>query len=84
MISMPIFAVLAITSAQYFKRRTGFKNWKRLRRLISLPKLEGVILRSNDWKADVGAGGVPAFDSSAVVSCCESKPIEFIVEIVKV
>lgn len=41
-ISMPILAVLAITSAQYFKRTMGFKNWKRMHRLVYIAEA-GVI-----------------------------------------
>ena len=41
-ISMPILAALAITSAQYFKRTMGFKNWKRLHRLVYIAEV-GVI-----------------------------------------
>lgn len=41
-ISLPIFAVLAVTSAQYFKVKMGFKNWKRLHRFVYLAEA-GVI-----------------------------------------
>lgn len=43
LVSLPIFAVLAITSAHYFKRTMGFKNWKRLHRLVYIAEA-GVIL----------------------------------------
>jgi sulfoxide reductase heme-binding subunit YedZ len=42
LISMPIFCVLAITSTQFSKIKLGFKNWKRLHRLVYLAEV-GVI-----------------------------------------
>jgi methionine sulfoxide reductase heme-binding subunit len=42
LVSMPIFCVLALTSVQLAKIKLGFKNWKRLHRLVYLAEV-GVI-----------------------------------------
>lgn len=43
LVSMPIFCVLALTSTQFAKIKLGFKNWKRLHRLVYLAEA-GVII----------------------------------------
>jgi methionine sulfoxide reductase heme-binding subunit len=43
LVSMPIFCILAITSTQFSKIKLGFKNWKRLHRLVYLAEA-GVIV----------------------------------------
>ena len=43
LVSMPIFFILAVTSTQFSKMKLGFKNWKRLHRLVYVAEA-GVIV----------------------------------------